>query len=248
VRRLLGSLVAASAFLAAATPSIAATPHCRTSDYAMQCVKAPSATLAFRADIAARVAGAAQSGVYNYGIDFGWSNVSAQTAWKMGARFGASYLSTDGSKNWTTAMLTSYHARGLATVAVWETTATRALSGYAAGQSDARAALSDERALGIPTSKPVYFAVDFDETAAEASTVASYFRGVDSVLGVRRAGGYGGYWTVSRLFNAGLIRYGWQTSAWSGGNWDPRAQIQQYSYYPSYDWDEAMTSSYGQTL
>jgi hypothetical protein len=26
-----------------------------------------------------------------------------------------------------------------------------------------------------------------------------------------------------------LIRWGWQTSAWSGGNWDPRAQLQQFS-------------------
>jgi len=69
VRRLLGSLVAASAFLAAATPSIAAAPHCRTSDYAMQCVNAPSATLAAGVFAAARVAGAAQSGVYKYQLE-----------------------------------------------------------------------------------------------------------------------------------------------------------------------------------
>ena len=75
--------------------------------------------------------------------------------------------------------------------------------------------------------------------------VASYFRGVNSVLGVNRTGGYGGYWTINRLFNSGLIRFGWQTSAWSGGLWDPRAQLQQYAYYNAYDWDRAMSSAYG---
>jgi hypothetical protein len=165
----------------------------------------------------------------------------------MGARFAASYLSTDPSKNWTRASLRNYHATGLGTVCVWETTATRALSRFAGGRSDARAALREERALGVPTSKPVYFAVDFNETYHQAAAVASYFRGVDSVLGVRRTGGYGSYHTVRRLFDADLIRFGWQTSTWSGGRWDRRAQLEQYAYQGSYDWDAALTSSFGAT-
>jgi hypothetical protein len=165
----------------------------------------------------------------------------------MGARFAASYLSTDPSKNWTRASLRNYHATGLGTVCVWETTATRALSRFAGGRSDARAALREERALGVPTSKPVYFAVDFDETYHQAAAVASYFRGVDSVLGVRRTGAYGSYHTVRRLFDADLIRFGWQTSTWSGGRWDRRAQLEQYAYQGSYDWDAALTSSFGAT-
>ncbi len=35
------------------------------------------------------------------------------------------------------------------------------------------------------------------------------------------------YWAVSRLLDAGLIRRGWQTIAWSGGKWDPRAVLRQ---------------------
>ena len=205
----------------------------------MQSIKVPAA-------LAARTA--TTGGPYKYGIDFGWSHVSASTAWNMGARFAASYLSAHASKNWTVPMLNSYHARGMGTVAVWETNATRALSGYTAGQSDARSALVEEQTLFIPTSKPVYFAVDFDEKPSQAPVVASYFRGVDSVLGLSRVGAYGGYWIVSRLFDSGLIRYGWQTSCWSGGQWDPRAQIQQYAYRTAYDWDRAITSEFGQTL
>jgi hypothetical protein len=142
-------------------------------------------------------------------------------------------------------MINAYHAMGLGTVCVWETSATRALAGYAAGRHDAAAALRQEVALELPPQLPIYFAVDFDETSRQARAVASYFRGVNSVLGVNRTGGYGGYWTISRLFNAGLISFGWQTSAWSGGLWDPRAQLQQYAYHSAYDWDRAMTSEYG---
>jgi len=186
-------------------------------------------------------------GVYAYGIDFAWGRVRARQARKMGARFAASYLSTAASKNWTRAMIRAYHAAGLGTVCVWETTATRALARDAAGRTDARAALRQEQALGIPASRPIYFAVDFNVSARQAPRVASYFHGVNSVLGVKRTGGYGTYWTIRRLFKAGLIRFGWQTSAWSGGRWDRRAQLQQYAYYDAYDWDRAMTRAYGAT-
>jgi hypothetical protein len=187
------------------------------------------------------------SRVYKYGIDFAWRAVGARAARRMGARFAASYLSTDASKNWTRALIHAYHAAGLGTVCVWETTATRALAGSAAGRTDARAALRQEQALGVPASKPIYFAVDFNETIRQARAVAAYFRGVGSVLGVDRTGGYGSYRTISLLFNARLIRFGWQTSAWSGGRWDRRAQLQQYAYASAYDWDRAMTSGYGAT-
>lgn len=213
----------------------------------MQCMRLPDAGTGAAAVASPRSVTAHKASAFTYGVDFGWKTVSARTARAMGARFAASYLSTDGSKNWSRALLNNYHAAGLATVCVWETTATRALAGYAAGQADARSAFSQERALGVPASKPIYFAVDFNETPGQAGAVASYFRGVDSVLGVSRVGGYGGYWTVDRLFNAGLIRLGWQTSAWSGGRWDPRAQLQQFSYYNAYDWDRAVSPTYGGT-
>jgi hypothetical protein len=229
----------------------AANSRCRSSDFAMQCIRfgpgsagagAGSAgmqlTHAFRAHA---------SNGYAYGIDFGWRAVGPQKARKMGAQFGASYLSTDESKNWTRALINAYHAMGKGTVFVWETKATRALGGYAAGRTDALAALGQEYALGVLDPTPIYFAVDFNETARQAGAVAAYFRGVNSLLGVNLTGGYGGYWTISRLFNSGLIRFGWQTSAWSGGLWDTRAQLQQYAYNNAYDWDEAMTSDYGAT-
>lgn len=69
----------------------------------------------------------------------------------------------------------------------------RALARYAAGRTDAQTALREEQALGVRASKPIYFAVDLNETAHQARAVASYSRGVNSVLGVRRTGAYGSY-------------------------------------------------------
>ena len=129
MRRVLGPLAAACFLFAAAGQSSAATSHCLASDYAMQCAKIPTANPTARTAVATVAGPGATLGpsakarlapVYRYGVDFGWSSVSASTASRVGARFGASYLSIDYSKNWTAANLRSYHANGLATVAVWE--------------------------------------------------------------------------------------------------------------------------------
>lgn len=189
------------------------------------------------------------------GVDFGWSGVSAATAKASGFKFGASYLSSDGSKNWTPRLIASYHADGLATVNVWETSSTRTLDGFSAGQADARVALGQSLALGSGY-RPIYFAIDFDETAAQSVAVAQYFRGVHSVLDNAgpvsfphpvSVGAYGGYWAVKRLFDAHLITYAWQTYAWSGGLWDSRAQIHQYLNGSAFDYDRAVAVDYGQT-
>jgi hypothetical protein len=103
-------------------------------------------------------------------------------------------------------------------------------------------------ARGFPLgARVLYFAVDFELQSSEAGTVASYFRCADRVVGVSRVGAYGGIQTVRVLFNSRLIRYGWQTYAWSGGQWDSRAQLQQYQNGSSVDLDRAVSSDYGQT-
>lgn len=216
-------------------PPHAAPGHpCSQADFYMQCA-APAAPSPLTERPSPRSALA-------YGIDFGWSCPDARS---LGAVFGASYLSTDSSKNWTAGCVGSYHSRGVATVAVWETAAGRAADGYTAGRQDALRARAQALALGEPADRPIFFAVDFD-TTADPSAVVPYFRGVDSVLGSTRAGDYGGIATVRVLFDRRLVRYGWQTAAWSGGAWDPRAQIQQYSFGAALDWDRAVARDFGQ--
>ncbi len=57
--------------------------------------------------------------------------------------------------------------------------------------------------------------------------MGAYFQGVRSALPLARVGVYGGYWAVSRVLNAGLARYAWQTLAWSGGHIDSRIHLLQ---------------------
>lgn len=109
---------------------------------------------------------------------------------------------------------------GIDLVVVFETTAHRALAGFDAGAADASSAAQRAATVGMPEDRPIYFAVDFDAAPKQQPPIDDYFRGVATELGLAWTGAYAGYWVVSRLFDAGLIRWGWQTYAWSGGNWD----------------------------
>ena len=208
---------------------------CDPNDYAMQCA------------LAAQPPASPPSSLEQFqaiqGIDFGWScPVSSAKS------FGASYLSTDASKNWSSSCVRAFHQAGKAVVFVWETSATEALSGYAAGQNDARAAAGQAKALGAPSNVHIDFAIDFDETTSQAAAVASYFKGADSVLGVSRVGDYGGYYPTTRLCAAHEVTLAWQTYAWSGGQWAPAscAPLEQYLNSSSVDYDRAIAACYGQ--
>ncbi len=142
-----------------------------------------------------------------------------------GYEFVFRYLSTDDSKNLHHAEAKALSDAGIWIGVVWETTATRAGDGYGAGRSDAKAAELQAQACGMPAGRPIYFAVDYD---AAGSDVEQYFHGVASVLTPERAGVYGGIRVVAYLLDAGLVHYAWQASAWSAGQWDPRAHVRQY--------------------
>lgn len=215
--------------------TIGPTPRCAPGNVTMNCVlaKLPPPPKTYR------LAPGEQ-----YGVDFGWSAVSAARAKTMGARFGASYFSADASKNWTRALVDSYHAAGLKTVGVWETSATRAQDGRAAGIADAHAAAAQAAAVGNAT-RPILFAVDCDCAGA---SILGYFQGVHHVLGAR-ADAYGGRAQVLYLYQHHLVGHeNWQTYAWSGGAWLPGsiAPLEQYLNGSSYDNDRAVATPYGQ--
>jgi peptidoglycan hydrolase-like protein with peptidoglycan-binding domain len=186
------------------------------------------------------------------GIDYAWSNPkpNMSTLKSLGVGFIARYLSPDPSKNLTVAEKNAAVAAGLAVVVVWESSANRALSGFAAGVADAQAADAQVKALGM-TGDPIHFAADFDASAAQQAAINAYLDGAASVIGKARVGLYAGFYPLSRAFNAGKITYGWQTYAWSGGQWDARAQLRQVQNGvtvagQSADWDESMAADFGQ--
>ncbi|GAB3943046.1 hypothetical protein GCM10027614_31110 [Micromonospora vulcania] len=116
---------------------------------------------------------------------------------------------------------------------------------------NATKAQSQALACGMPAGKPIYFSVDFDASASQQTVINAYFDGVASVLGRARVGAYGGYYVIKRLFDAGKIRWGWQTYAWSSGQWDSRAQLRQVKNGVTIggadcDLDEAWAIDFGQ--
>jgi len=196
----------------------------------------------------------------SFGVDWAWGHPNITQLVLAGVKFACRYLSHDPSKNLTGAQAKALAAAGIDCLVVWETTANRALSGQDAGRADASSALVQANMCGLPPGAPIYFAVDFDEAPSHVQAVHAYFKGIHDVLDTAGpvsmprgvpVGAYGGYWTIKRLFDAGLIDYGWQTYAWSGGRWHPRAQLQQYSNGHelagvSCDYDRAAADDFGQ--
>lgn len=167
-----------------------------------------------------------------YGIDCAAHVPSVSALKAAGKDFVCRYLAPlDAHNSWK--VLRNDEAKALRTagidiVLVWESWANRALDGRKAGVNDAREAERQLSTLGAPEGTPVYFAVDFDAAPKHQPVIDAYLRGAASVLGSKRVGVYGGYYVVKRCLDARSAYYGWQTYAWSGGQWDARAHIQQY--------------------
>jgi len=185
------------------------------------------------------------------GCDYSFARPSPASLVSLGYKFAARYLSGDpgGGKDLTSSEASSLTAAGLDIVLVWETTGTDATNGYNQGVSDATGAKNEAAAVGQPSTRPIYFAIDFDATSADAASINAYFQGVASVIGLSRTGVYGGYYIVNELFNAGRVTFAWQTYAWSGGSWDSRAQLRQTQNGvdgDQLDDDEGMVADFGQ--
>jgi hypothetical protein len=187
-----------------------------------------------------------------FGIDYAWGRPGVTALRKAGVKFVCRYLSHDTSgKNLTRAEAEALSNAGVWIVVVWESGASRALKGRAAGASDAAAAAKQAKDCGMPGDRPIYFAVDFDATSGQQAAINAYLDGAASVLGRERVGLYGGYGPVKRALDGRHASWAWQTYAWSRGLWDGRAQLQQYSNDHTIngvglDYDRAVKDDYGQ--
>lgn len=121
--------------------------------------------------------------------------------------------------------------------------------GRAAGVAHAQHAVAVAKALGMD-GIPFYYAADWDATPADQAAINDYMDGAISVHGPARAGIYGGYYVVKRVLDAGKAAFSCQTRAWSGGQWDHRANIRQGPGVSvggaRCDADESQTPDYGQ--
>lgn len=103
----------------------------------------------------------------------------------------------------------------------------------------------------MPAGRPIFFAVDFDASSGQEAAISTYLDGAASVLGKAGTGVYGGYTVVKHALDGDHCRWAWQTYAWSGGKWDTRAQLQQYSNDHviggvGLDYDRSTKSDFGQ--
>jgi hypothetical protein len=185
-----------------------------------------------------------------FGVDVAWGAPSIAALKDAGVQFICRYLSFDPSKNLTAAEVRAYHGAGIEVVCIWEGTALEAEQGTAIAAADAQRAIALARELGMPPGRPIYFAVDGEATLAE---VRAYFAELSRVVPLNHyeVGAYGSVRLVRELFDAGLIRFGWQTYAWSLGQWEPRAQLRQYSNGHTIDgvgvdYDRSVDSDFGQ--
>lgn len=186
------------------------------------------------------------------GIDYAWGRPEPSVITAAGHEFVGRYLSHDTTgKNLTLAEAIKLGNAGLSVVVVFESTGGRMLSGGAAGTTDAQFVVAEIAKLGMPSNRPVYFACDFDAAPTQQAAINAYLDGVAKVMPKDRIGMYGPFNPIKKALDAGKITWAWQTYAWSGGAWDPRAQIQQYSNDHlldgvGVDFDRSTSEDYGQ--
>jgi hypothetical protein len=183
------------------------------------------------------------------GVDYSWARPSPAHLRSEGYSFAARYLSYEPSKNISAGEVQALKAAGMDVVVVWENGANDALDGYQTGVKHAQAAVAQAAAAGMPAGRPIYFACDFDAQPSQQAAIDAYMDGAASVIGRGRVGAYGGYSLIKRLFDGGKITWGWQTYAWSYGQWDGRAQVRQVQNGiegGSCDKDEATAVDFGQ--
>lgn len=189
------------------------------------------------------------------GVDYAFSpHPSNSVLGGAGVSFVCRYISTlavndTNGKNLVPAECKSLLGAGFKIVVVVEEGASMMLGGAAAGKAAAQHADAVVTALGMK-GIPIYFACDFDATPAQQTPIDACLDGAAGVIGRARTGLYGGYYPVKRAFDAGKAHFGWQTIAWSGGQWDPRAHIRQGLSFSlggaSVDHDTAIFPDYGQ--
>lgn len=139
-------------------------------------------------------------------------------------------------KNVTAGEAAELRAAGIQIFLSFEYAAQAALSGASQGKKDGQLATEQLHDLGAPEDMTVYFALDFDipdfaphsdDPKAKLGAATAYFEAIHALQPAYTVGVYGGYYAVKRVLDAGLATMGWQTIAWSGGQWDGRAVLRQ---------------------
>ena len=163
------------------------------------------------------------------GVDFSGSRPSGLCLALNGKTFAGRYFGAGGAwKHATKTEVTALTKMNVAIVSLVEGYANDANLGFSKGVEQARLGHNAAVAAGMPSYRPLYFAVDFDATTAQLGNVSAYMDGAASVIGRARVGAYGGFRTIDYLHRRGKIVWCFQTYAWSAGKWYAGNHIEQY--------------------
>lgn len=186
------------------------------------------------------------------GVDFSFSRPPVELLKAEQVAFVGRYVSVPhDQKNLTPGEAAIYIANGISIITYFETVASRALSGYAAGFADAISARQQASECGMPVSAPIYYTVDFGPTAAQMIQVGRYFSGIRDAERQSPTGCYGDADVIDSLMAQHLVNFSVQTPAWSGGRWSEFADVRQITngtVWNGYSVDilDAMVPDFGQ--
>lgn len=163
--------------------------------------------------------------------------------------FVARYFSQYPGKNLTRGEVEDLSKNGYDIVAVYEDDVNDYASGYNGGQERAHRFLAQAAMVGMPLTRPCYFAVD-ENIDPNDTQLHEYFAGISNVLGGGRRGAYASTGVLRKLKELGLIDFTWRTMsyAWIGGAGnDGEFNIVQNGWINSQlDKDQSWTTDFGQ--
>jgi len=189
-----------------------------------------------------------------HGVDYSFARPDPAMMKARGIKLAGRYLWNakydDGrtNKGVSVAEIAALKAQEITPFFIYEEDGHELTGGFTAGVRVAKAADGFLKALGL-AGNPIYFNVDYDASPSDMVEILKALDGIASVIGLDRTGLYAGFGPLNAAFDAGKIKWGFQTYAWSGGRWDQRAQLQQWSngqWGGSIDFTRAMTAEYGQ--
>lgn len=164
------------------------------------------------------------------GIDYSWARPGGRNIKNAGKQFVVRYLWPDGEggKGLDKGELNDLLNNGLEIALVYQAGTNTILGGFNVGVSQARTAQSEINRLGLPEKSVVYFAADWDASAAEQGRIDDFLRGAASIIGLERVGLYGSASVMARTMASGTAKWFWQTYAWSRGQVTQGIHLYQY--------------------
>lgn len=159
------------------------------------------------------------------------------------------YFSQYPGKNLTRGEVVDLGQNGFNIFSIYEDDVNDWARDYNGGVDNARRYLNQAAALGVPLTRPCYFAVDTDVNPSDPR-LHGYFRGISNTLGAMRRGCYGSTGVLRSLKAAGLIDFTFRTmsTAWNGGAGNANEfSITQNGYINNqFDRDATASGDFGQ--